>query len=671
MISISSKIPANGEKNIELGSLIEFVLIDDGTGIDISKLIIEINGVRAYADSSFGTGFDGPFSEVTPDGENYIVVIDKEDDFSQGLTVGVKVQIQNLSGTFSNDLWAFRTVPAEPQVISISPYQDEEIETPQFIYIELEDIIDGVNLSSITLSINGLNYVVAGSVVPDINSSLSSVTATTNGAIIRIDPIETLRQGDYTISYTASDTNSNAVNGTLRFSVAKNITLPAEIKQIGFTGFFQGIKKTSDLGTGDSINVEWHKPIVRSANYESFLLVYKNASRLDIFDSQPSFIAPSSISKANITALVPGDTLSYAVRAMEATLGTWNLTGMYEMDTGLYIIPENVTVTHSVTSTGLRIRVSSTDGWPESALIRIGNEILRYSSILSESNSLIIEEGERGLFGSSIGTYISGDEVSLFVGCQDENTVILMATPSYHDGYQSGREINSTGIIVPDFSDNDRVFFEGYDFCGYHSPMPQEVLQGKTCGSYLGGDSNGWRGMNLYDRMLEREEVLLDQTGEPIVLLRRIWDGEKCTCASSRKDHPKVKSCHECFGTTYVGGYQQYINMRRKDRRVMLSFKEATEDLKHGDHEQLQQEFEPTAWGLPMPSIKDRDVLIRFDYTDDVEYIYEVLDSSREKHFYRHFGRQNLKLKRMDKTDILYTLIKSAIIDNSLLPTIK
>ena len=87
----------------------------------------------------------------------------------------------------------------------------------------------------------------------------------------------------------------------------------------------------------------------------------------------------------------------------------------------------------------------------------------------------------------------------------------------------------------------------------------------------------------------------------------------------------------------------------------MLSFGDTTEDLKLGMHESLQQEVEPSAWTIPIPAIRDRDLIVRFDFTGDVEFIYEVLNVTKEKAIFRHFTRQRLAIKRMDKTDILYT----------------
>ena len=58
-----------------------------------------------------------------------------------------------------------------------------------------------------------------------------------------------------------------------------------------------------------------------------------------------------------------------------------------------------------------------------------------------------------------------------------------MATPTYVDGYESGREIDGTGLVVTDYSDNDKKFFQGFDFCGYHRAIPQQVFQGENdCG---------------------------------------------------------------------------------------------------------------------------------------------------------------------------------------------
>jgi len=230
-----------------------------------------------------------------------------------------------------------------------------------------------------------------------------------------------------------------------------------------------------------------------------------------------------------------------------------------------------------------------------------------------------------------------------------------MGTPTYEDGYQTDREYAGTGFVVTDYQDQDSKFFQGFDFCGYHQALPDRVLQGiDDCGSYLGGEFNGSRGFNIYDRMLNREEVILDQVGEPVVLLKRKWDGLTCDCVTSRRGKPKARTCSKCYGTGFVGGYDQFINRRRQDKLMMMSFPDTVEDLKLDPKSHLEQVYEPSCWTLPIPTIRDRDVIVRFDFSGDQEFFYEVLNVSREKIMYKHFGRQKVSLKRLDKTDLIY-----------------
>ena len=115
-----------------------------------------------------------------------------------------------------------------------------------------------------------------------------------------------------------------------------------------------------------------------------------------------------------------------------------------------------------------------------------------------------------------------------------------------------------------------------------------------------------------------------------------------------------MRSCSKCYGTGYVGGYDQFINRRRQDKLLMMSFPDTLEDLKLDPKSNLEQVYDPTCWALPIPTIRDRDLIVRFDFTGDQEFFYEVLNVTREKIMYKHFGRQKVSLKRLDKTDIVY-----------------
>lgn len=658
MVSLVAISPGPGEKLVALDSPIEFTLTKGNVDINISTLIVEVNGSRAISDSEFKPGYNGIGSLITPVGNDFVVVIDPESNFSIGKVYNIKVQVQDFDGKYLNRTYSFRTVLDEPVLIASSPSNNDELTSPQIIYLEFEDTIEGINKDSITVSLNNVDYVKNGLATANVNGPLTDVSIVGTTSLVRIDPIKVLKDGAVNLKYSVSDNVGNSLNSGFKFIVnLKDKVLPSLFSQTGFLGFFQGIERVSDLGNGNSVFVEWNKPVKKSYKDDVFVLVYQDSFRLNVFDN-PTYLSLSTSSNASITGLTTGESLSFGARALEVGAGVFDVNGMEVVDGGVYRLPATTTVMSHVGQESLSITVSSANGYPDAGLLLVGMEVIRYESIDRLSNTFIIPANGRGLLNSVPGIYISGDPIKLFLECTDNNTVIVMSTPTYQDGYGLDRVINGEGLVVTDYSDNDRVVFQGFDFCGWHDPQPEETLTGKNgadCGSYQGGEYNGWRGFNLYDRMLGREEVLLGVTGEPVILLKRIWDGVTCSCMDSRKLSPKIKSCGICYGTGYVGGFTQFYNPRRIDKRLLVSFSESSEDLSFGEKSNLQQEFEPNAWTLANPAVRDRDLILRFDYTNDIEFIYEVLKVNREKILNRRFGRQTLSLKRLDKTDINYT----------------
>jgi|TARA_R110001583_G_scaffold16234_18_gene66340 hypothetical protein len=659
MFSLSGLSPAEGSTSIELNSLIEFTIIDDGVGIDSSTLIVYVNGFEAISGLAFKSPYNGSYSDINPVDKNLSIVIDPESDFSTGSLVYVKVQVKDLNGKYFNTDYLFKVIRSEPELTVSSPSKNDIVKAHQVVFLQFEDKVDGVDMGSVNIKINDLQAIKDGSPQSGFSESgISDVRKVTNGISVKIDPDENFRDGSYRIDYSVRDTKGNRAIGAYNFTIKiPFIPLPAILPQSSFVGFAQGIKKVSDLGVGNILRVDWHTPRARSYKGDIFALIYENSSRLKIFDSDPKYVATNEISTADINGYTPGNTLSFAVRAMETYKDTFSVSGMKKTSSGVYEIPPSVSLTELIDAEDTMLRVSSVSGFPDKGFLVLNDsEVVKYISKSESENIFYLAQKGRGLSGTKASVHISGDPVKMFTNCQDSNTVIIMATPTYQDGYVSGREVDNIGLVVTDYTDNDKKFFQGFDYCGYHRSIPDRVLTGTDdCGSYLGGEFDGMRGMNLFDRMLNREEILLDQTGEPVILLRRIWNGQTCECVTTRRPHPKVKSCSKCYGTGFIGGYNQYINKRRVDRRLMVTFGDTAEDLKLGAHQHLEQSYEPQCWTIPTPAIRDRDIVIRFDFTDDIEYMYEVLDCTKDKLFYRHYTRQRLKLKRMDKTDILYT----------------
>lgn len=661
MIKITGANPAPGEKLVSTNTDIEFTILDDGSGIDISSLIVYFSGYKVISNQTFLSPFTGL---ITPNGSDYSILINPSIDLDLGKVYEVKIQVKNSTpkSRYFNYNYSFKTIPQEPILVNSIPKNGDILKVAQILKLEFDDIIDGIKEDSIFISINDLTYFENG--VPDLdyNGGFSNIVIDGTSAVVSIDPKEALKNGDYVLKYKVGDNlpSPHLLSGSIEFSVQKKEeVLPIIFPQIDFLGFFQGIKRVTNVGTGKSLLVEWNKPIKRSYQNQAYVLVYQNEKRLNVFDA-PTFIADNDILEAKIDDLVTAKTLSYGARALELPVGILDPNGMEVAASNFYKIPNSVELVSVVTPTSLSVAVSSTLGYPDAGLLFLEKEVIRYESVNRVTNTFAIPVNGRGLINTIPGSYIPGDTAKLFLNCTDQNTVILMGTPNYADDEESNRYLKGEGVVVTDYSDNDRQVFDRFDYCGWRSARPQDTIYGKNdCGTYLGGEYNGFRGFNVYDRMLAQEEMLIEATGEPVILLKRIWDGITCSCSNNRKQSPKVKSCQDCYGTGYEGGYIQYEYPRRADHRILVSFKETQEDLTNGEKEGLQQAFEPGAWTLAQPTIKDRDLLVRFDFTNDVEFIYEVLNVSRSKNFKRKFGRQELSLKRLDKTDIVYTYLKN------------
>ena len=230
------------------------------------------------------------------------------------------------------------------------------------------------------------------------------------------------------------------------------------------------------------------------------------------------------------------------------------------------------------------------------------------------------------------------------------------------DGYrQKTVDILTTNLSV---SDADNVGFPSYDFAGYHRTDPVMLLSGACVGSYVGGyqfcaDGHSGvgmqlRGLNIQDMNNQRQEVLLSTTGESCVFVQRQWTGITCSCMLPYNEYPEAR-CKYCFGTGFVVGWQPYYNPRRSDGRIMVRFDPTVDDLIEQDAG-LESTMNPTCWGLTVPSLHDRDVLVRFDIGGNEEFRYEVLNVTRNKLMFGMEGVQKFAVQRIRKTDPIYQI---------------
>lgn len=135
-------------------------------------------------------------------------------------------------------------------------------------------------------------------------------------------------------------------------------------------------------------------------------------------------------------------------------------------------------------------------------------------------------------------------------------------------------------------------------------------------------------------------------------MFRRLWTGIRCNCFRIDQEFAEAR-CPICYGTGFVGGYEQYRYPKTPTGRIKAKFDPSVDDLAPKPHG-YQQNFAPNCWTLVVPAIKDRDVLIRFNQDGTEEYRYEVINVTRNKLLFSYYGGQKMQVYRLDKTDIIY-----------------
>jgi len=113
---------------------------------------------------------------------------------------------------------------------------------------------------------------------------------------------------------------------------------------------------------------------------------------------------------------------------------------------------------------------------------------------------------------------------------------------------------------------------------------------------------------------------------------------------------------HNCYGTGFVGGYVRHINPRESQGRIYARIGPTEEDLDLQE-DGMRQKFVPNVWVLPMPIIRDRDILVLFDpCTGEETWRYEALSVTRNRGFFRKFTRQTFNMHQFEKTDPIYNI---------------
>jgi hypothetical protein len=464
-----------------------------------------------------------------------------------------------------------------------------------------------------------------------------------------------------------------------------------------------GIQFVKDEGVGTEVSLYWEKAIPHNQDNIVLYNVYYSTDRNSVFENEPEFLVDDF--KVTIGGISPGDTNFFGVRAVEIDPIHFTFDGFKQAGSDMYFYPVGY-LRSAMADSSMLVPLVSTEGFPEYGFVHIDNELIKYNSIQLSPPGVVVATSGRGYQGTIAESHDSDSEVRVYCGIEDGNKNIVVGTPSFQkpnysltwertdghgdDGYRDGMDgydgyrNHGTGetplwdgydgyfryhqtkydSVTTNGDDNDNSGdFSRIGYCAnYSSQPPASFMQGQCRASYFGGtkvvfDKDGNRHLvkvsDVQTHMLQREEVLLETTGEPMVLLRRQWVGTTCLCVMLRQQHPDAR-CPVCFGTGYVVGYGQVFNPRRADRRILVRVEPATDDLDLVDNSGWSPKLEPTCWTISFPMIKDRDVLVRFNHEGNEIERYEILSVDRVRSLFGQTGVQKFKMKKLPKTDIIY-----------------
>ena len=445
-----------------------------------------------------------------------------------------------------------------------------------------------------------------------------------------------------------------------------------------------GLVIASSLGDGYSINLKWATAYPTNTSNKILYNIYMSNDIAPVFtdtffNQSPVFVSFDGSTNVTIVDLEPGTLYHFAVRAAEYNSSFFDPSTLPQAYSGLGMYPYSL-LTNDITATSSLIPLFDTTGFPSTGTVKLGGELINYSSIDMNNNLVLTNVGLQRGFNNSIATihntdgydgYTYWDPNAIFwpVAEEDQNTVVYECWNRFDlehfpytvsDGYRQ----KITDILTTDLTASDAAIagFPAYDFSGYHRDDPALILSGACIGSYIGGQtgcadsSTGvgmqLRGLNANDAAIQREEVLLSTTGEPVTLVQRRWTGITCKCMLPYNEYPEAR-CNICFGTGIVVGWFQYFNPRRSDGKIMVRLDPSVDDLVASDSG-LESTMQPNVWTLPIPTIKDRDFIVRYDIDGNEEFRYEVLNVTRNKLFLDGTGAQKFVMQRIRKTDAIY-----------------
>ncbi|MFA5758021.1 MAG: hypothetical protein WC942_01390 [Clostridia bacterium] len=463
---------------------------------------------------------------------------------------------------------------------------------------------------------------------------------------------------------------------------------PVTIRSFDYS--VHGLRTVTAHGDGYSFTLEWHKSYANPSSWNVVYNIYWSSQKSDVFSEGVKGVSSDANKKIIIQGNFKlGDVYYFAVRAAAHEPNSLLFDYLPEVD-GLKLYPEAV-LRENISASDTIIPVDDASVFPPTGIVLIGAELIRYSAVdLVDNNLLVFTENDRGLYGyqQRIHTtdgydgyhYFSNPFVQLWKGFEDQNTSIGLEENKFEhqyaytvaDGYKEKKDLiyGSENLKVVDEANAGHPT---WDHAGWDRDHLSAYISGKCIGTYFGGEygcsddeetGNNIRGISVQDHINMREEYLLQLTGEPAMLFRRMKKGKTSLHYDSSRENVTHRGL-DTFGTELVTGYEQFFNPRRSDGRIFVRFGPTKEDLKR-EEPGVENSFIPNCWIGTIPTIQDGDFLIRFNQNGSEEWRYEIIDVERNRTLLHESGLQKFTAVRVRKTDPIYQV--KSIRDTSMFP---
>lgn len=440
-----------------------------------------------------------------------------------------------------------------------------------------------------------------------------------------------------------------------------------------------GIISSDSLADGYSIQIKWNRAYPTNKTFKIAYNIYYSEIELNVFNEGVKFVSIDDSLVTQIDGLVPGQLYHFAVRAFEYDSNLINLNNLPNAFNNLKYYPESL-LSSNISETSINIPLVDNSEFPPSGIVKIGVELINYSS--KSSNNLVLTSLglQRGFYNTDVSIhntdgydgYEYWDPFVKFWSGKEELNLKIFACQNRFDVFQyQFTEIDGYHQVISDLlttdltiSDENNKDFPTYDYAIPHNTNINDLLSGKCVGSYIGGEmfcvdsysgvGRTVRGISLQEQNNQRQEMLLNTTGEAMCLIKHVWTGITCHCYLPTSEYGDDR-CPNCLGQKFVIGWEQFYNPRRSDGKILVRVGPYSDDVKT-----LDAGFESNAtldcWTLTYPTIKNRDILIRFDEGGNEEFRYEVLDVTRNKIIMGLQGAQKFRMQRIRKTDPLYKI---------------